>query len=68
MLYRKQNSIEYHKKQNQIKAFFRKIKNQTEQLIPISYKRKLFFYTVTLQQVEELYVEKIVFYFCKSLL
>jgi hypothetical protein len=46
MLYRKQNSIEFHK--NKIRA------NWTNH----TYERKFFFYTDTLQQEEEIYVEK----------
>jgi hypothetical protein len=46
LLYRKQNSIEFHK--NKIRE------EQTNR----TYERKLFLYTVTLQQEEELYVEK----------
>jgi hypothetical protein len=45
MVYRKQNSIEFHKTKSEMSIFSKK-------------KRKLFFYTVTLQQEEEVYVEK----------
>jgi hypothetical protein len=52
MLYRKQNSIEFHKNKIREEHFFeKKLKNYT-------YERKLFFYTVTLQQKEGHYVEK----------
>jgi hypothetical protein len=55
------------------KSIFSKKKNQTEQ-ITSNYERNLFFYTVTFQQEEELYVEKKMkskitpCFICKSLL
>jgi hypothetical protein len=55
LLHRNQNSIEFHKNKIKEAQFFEKKKksNRTNR----TYERKLFFYSVTLQQEEELYVE-----------
>jgi hypothetical protein len=55
MLHRKKNSIEFHKNKNKEDNIFETKKSNWTNRI---YERNLFFHTVTLQQEEELYVEK----------
>jgi hypothetical protein len=54
MLHRNQNFIEFHKNKIKEAQFFEKKK--IKQITNRTYERKLFFYSVTLQQEEELYV------------